>query len=140
MKKSLHISLRGGEKIFVNGAILRVDRKCSIELLNDVRFLLEGHMIEAGTATTPLRQLYFFVQTMLIDPSTFETTRDQFRQAMWGLASTATNPDVLIGLAQIAKYIEGEKLFEALKLLRGLFRLEEPNINCASEPQRAGTP
>ena len=31
----MNISLRKGEKIYINGAIFRVDRKVSIELLND---------------------------------------------------------------------------------------------------------
>ena len=33
---SLKISLRAGERLFLNGAVLRVDRKTQIELLNDV--------------------------------------------------------------------------------------------------------
>ena len=40
MKKPMCISLRGGERIYVNGAVLRVDRKVTLELINDVAFLL----------------------------------------------------------------------------------------------------
>ena len=67
---TLRITLRAGERVFVNGAVLKVDRKTTLEFLNDVTFLLEGHVIQAEDATTPLRQLYFTVQMMLIDPST----------------------------------------------------------------------
>jgi len=45
MKNVLHISLRPGERIYVNGAVLKVDRKVSIEFLNDVTFLLEQHVL-----------------------------------------------------------------------------------------------
>ena len=69
MKKAMHISLRPGEKLYVNGAVLRVDRKVSVEFLNDVTFLLENHVILPEEANTPLRQLYFVVQTMLIEPA-----------------------------------------------------------------------
>ena len=55
----MNISLRADEKIYINGAVLRVDRKVSIELLNDVTFLLESHVMQANDATTPLRQIYF---------------------------------------------------------------------------------
>ena len=65
----MHISLRSGEKIYRNGAVVRVDRKVSIELLNDVTFLLEAHVMQPQDTNTPLRQLYFVVQTMLIDPA-----------------------------------------------------------------------
>ena len=48
--------------------MVRVDRKVSLELLNDVAFLLEAHVLQADETTTPLRQLYFVLQTMLMDP------------------------------------------------------------------------
>ena len=65
----MHISLRAGEKFYINGAVLRVDRKVSIELLNDATFLLEAHVMSVEDVTTPLRQLYFIVQIMLMNPA-----------------------------------------------------------------------
>ena len=44
------------------------DRKVSLEFLNDVTFLLESHVIQVEDTTTPLRQLYFIAQTMLMEP------------------------------------------------------------------------
>ena len=64
----MNITLRAGEKLYINGAVIRVDRKATIELLNDVTFLLENHVMQADQATTPLRQIYFAVQVMLMDP------------------------------------------------------------------------
>ena len=57
MKNTLKISLRANEKIYLNGAVVRADRKVSIELLNDVQFLLESHVLQPQDASTPLRQL-----------------------------------------------------------------------------------
>lgn len=68
MKSTLRISLKSGEKIFINGAVLRVDRKVALEFLNDVTFLLENHVLQPDQATTPLRQLYFIAQMILINP------------------------------------------------------------------------
>ena len=65
----MNISLRADEKLYINGAVIRVDRKVSIELLNDVTFLLETHVMQASEATTPLKQIYFVIQIMLMDPS-----------------------------------------------------------------------
>ena len=45
MKKPMCISLRSGEKIYINGAVLRVDRKVTLELINDVTFLLESQVM-----------------------------------------------------------------------------------------------
>ncbi len=43
----MNITLRAGERFFINGAVIRIDRKASIELLNDVTFLLENHVMQA---------------------------------------------------------------------------------------------
>ena len=69
MKNTLKISLKPNEKIYINGAVVKVDRKMTVEFLNDVQFLLESHVLQADEATTPLRQLYFIIQVMLINPS-----------------------------------------------------------------------
>ena len=69
MKKNLQISLKPGERIFINGAVLRVDRKVAVEFLNDVTFLLENHVLQPEGATTPLKQLYFILQVMLMNPT-----------------------------------------------------------------------
>ena len=62
------IHLKRNERLFVNGAVLRLDRRGTIELMNDAQFLLENHIMQPEDATTPLRQMYFVVQTMIIDP------------------------------------------------------------------------
>ncbi len=69
----MNITLRAGERLFINGAVIRIDRKATIELLNDVTFLLENHVMQAKDATTLTRQIYFAVQIMLIDPSATAT-------------------------------------------------------------------
>ena len=69
MSRSISLNLRARERIFVNGAVLKVDRKVSLELLNDATFLLEAHVLQAEQATTPVRRLYFIAQAMLTKPS-----------------------------------------------------------------------
>ena len=69
----MNITLRAGERFFINGAVIRVDRKATIELLNDVTFLLENHVMQAKDATTLTRQIYFAVQIMLMDPAAAAT-------------------------------------------------------------------
>ena len=65
MSAPMRISLRAGERIYINGAVLRAERKLTFELLNNASFLLENHIIQAEEATTPLRQLYFALQAAL---------------------------------------------------------------------------
>ena len=80
---NVSLNLRARERIFVNGAVLKVDRKVSLELLNDATFLLEAHVLQAEQATTPVRRLYFIAQAMLIDP----TNARNARSASWSSRS-----------------------------------------------------
>jgi flagellar protein FlbT len=125
MKGGMHICLKPGEKIYVNGAVLRVDRKVSIEFLNDVTFLLQNHVILAEEAVTPLRQLYFIVQTMLIDPANAGTAREMFGSSMSLLCASFENKEVLKGLSNVADLVEKNRVFDALKTIRALFPIEE---------------
>jgi hypothetical protein len=58
----LKVHLKPNERVYINGGVIKVDRKVTIELMNEVVFLLEGHILQEDEATTPLRQLYFIVQ------------------------------------------------------------------------------
>lgn len=122
--KSLRISLRAGERIYVNGAVLRPDRKVSLEFLNDVSFLLEGHVLQTEDTTTPLRQLYFVAQTMLMEPSSVPATRTLFETSYASLRSSLENEDLLAGLSKARDLVATDRIYEALKVIRVLFPLE----------------
>jgi len=139
MTKAMRIHLRPGERLYVNGAVLRVDRKVSIEFLNNVTFLLENHVMLAEQATTPLRQLYFIVQTMLIDPSSSASTHELYEKSHALLLATFTNEEVLAGLHSVHVLVQGKRLFDALKLIRTLFPIEDwvlskPGLVPAADP------
>lgn len=121
----MKVSLRPGERIFINGAVLRVDRKVSVEFLNDVTFLLENHVMQAETATTPLRQLYFIVQTMAIDPSSIAMSREMFEKSHRLMMAAFSSLEIRDGLTAVAALAQDSRYYEALKTLRGLFELED---------------
>jgi flagellar protein FlbT len=141
MKNTLRISLKPQEKIYLNGAVVRVDRKVSIELLNDVQFLLESHVLQANQASTPLRQLYFMVQLMLIDPQGTPQARDLFRKSLPLLIASFTDPQICATLKQVDQLISEGSVYEALKTIRSLYDLEAKAIAAANqsaqEPLRA---
>ena len=124
MTNTLKISLKPNEKIYVNGAVIRVDRKVTIELMNDVQFLLESHVIQADQASTPLRQLYFIVQIMLINPVGAAEARDMFRRSLPMLIASFDNQDICKGLKQIDRMVGEDDIYEALKAIRALYPLE----------------
>ncbi len=121
----MNISLRADEKLYINGAVIRVDRKVTIELLNDVTFLLENHVMQANEATTPLKQIYFVVQIMLMDPQSTQSAMALARKLIDAAMATFETPEILSGLKTVDDLIKRSRNFDAMKTLRGLFPLEQ---------------
>src|ERR1700677_4017932 len=120
----MRISLRAGERFYINGAVLWVDRKVSFELLNDATFLLDAHVMRVEDVTTPLRQLYFIVQIMLMNPADTPAARELFEQALSANKSQFEDPAVLAGLESAERLICEDRKFDALKTIRKLLPLE----------------
>lgn len=125
MKNSLKIHMKPRERFFINGAVIRVDRKVTIELLNDVKFLLESHVMQEEGATTPLRQLYFVVQSMIIEPNTIDIAMQIYENQHRYLIMTYKDVDLLSALVEVKNLIEVDRAFDALRKIRSLFPLED---------------
>ena len=121
----MQIHLKKGEKIYVNGAVIKADQRCSLEFLNNVTFLLENHVMQAEKAGTPVKQLYFVVQTMLIDPERSQTTRELYWHLSNCLHTTIKSQALIDGLANSDSCVKKQRYFDALKILRNLFDVEE---------------
>lgn len=124
MNSTLKISLKANEKIYVNGAVIKVDRKVSLEFLNNVTFLLQHHVLQAEEATTPLRQLYFVVQLMLMDPESAERTREEYRRMFANLLGVLRNEQLRSELKHVDALVLEGQVYEALRAIRSLFPME----------------
>lgn len=135
--KKLQISLKPGERIYVNGAVLKVDRKVSVEFLNDVSFLLEHHVLHPEDTRTPLRQLYFIVQMVLIDPANSDDARGMFYVSLDSLLASLENAKIRDGLAEVRDFFERGRPFDALKVLRSLFAIEDDILAQRARPDKS---
>ncbi|WP_243374112.1 flagellar biosynthesis repressor FlbT [Microvirga solisilvae] len=127
MTAKMRFSLKAGERIFINGAVLTVSQKVTLSLLNDARFLLESHVLQLADATTPMRQLYFVVQSLLINPQEEEKGMLAFRKIYDPLVVLAPDDHVRAQLKSVAEFVAVARFFEALKVIRGMFeKIEAP--------------
>jgi len=121
----LKVHLKPNERVYINGGVIRVDRKVTIELMNEVVFLIEGHILQEEHATTPLRQLYFIAQSMLMEPKSELIARQMYEQSHQALIMTFKCQDVLDGLVDAKSLVERNRIFEALRKIRTLFPIED---------------
>jgi flagellar biosynthesis repressor protein FlbT len=133
----MNITLRAGERLFINGAVIRLDRKASIELLNDVTFLLENHVMQADAATTLVRRIYFAVQIMLMEPNAAANAAPLARSLIQSALGAYCAPELAAGLKNVAASLARGRNFEAMKALRGLFALEDKELAALAETPSA---
>ena len=119
------ISLKPHERVYINGAVIKVDRKTSLEFLNDVQFLLESQVLQAADANTPLKRLYFTVQIQLMSPSDTAAANKMFKEQLQQLLLTFEDAMVRSELANVEKMVAESRFHEAMKTLRSLYPIEE---------------
>ncbi len=137
MMKPFCINLKSGERIFINGAVLRVDRKVSIEFLNDVTFLLEAHVMQPDQTTTPFRQLYFIIQSMVIDPNNMDNARKLFEASYRDLYNAVPKQNLRTALTEVRQLVDSKRYYDALKTVRNCFVIEDEILNGTRIPEPA---
>ena len=126
---NIRLYLKANEKIFINGAVIKVDRKVSFELLNDVTFLLESHVMQKEDANTPFKQLYFVVQMMLMHPENTTQPKAIFKKMINNLLETLENRELISGVKEVDVEVSTDKSFNALKTIRNLITVEDKILN-----------
>ena len=124
MSKAMQLTLKAGDRVFINGAVLRANRKVTLELLNDATFLLEGHVLQPEDTTTPLRQLYFVLQAALMDPQNAPAAERLFSGLMFRTRSAFSSGPILSGLTTAEALVEAGRCFDALREIRRLLPAE----------------
>jgi flagellar biosynthesis repressor protein FlbT len=128
MKSTFKVALRAHERLYINGAVIACDRKTCIEFLNDVNFLMENHVMQETQATTPLRQLYFVIQVMLMSPQDVSAALGLYRMQLPATLGAFSHQAILSQVKDADRLVHEARYYEAMKTLRAVFSLEEEII------------
>jgi flagellar biosynthesis repressor protein FlbT len=125
MKSRFKVALRANERLYINGAVIACDRKTCVEFLNDVNFLMESHVMQAAQATTPLRQLYFVIQVMLMAPQDAASALRLYRIQLPAALGAFSHQAILSQVKDADRLVHETRYYEAMKTLRAVFSLED---------------
>src|SRR5690606_2518307 len=72
----------------------------------------------------PLRQLYFILQVMLMNPNGADDAYEMFRRSLPLMIASFDDPEISGTLKHIDRMVGEGHVYEALKAIRGLYPLE----------------
>jgi len=127
---TLVLELRHGDMLIVNGAPIRFRSRTRVELTSRARFLFGKQILSAEAATTPVRRIYFALQTAYVG-------NGEERQGGLALARDLVAEYRSQDVAEAAKdavtralaAAEADECYEALKLVRRLMRQEDEAVS-----------
>jgi flagellar protein FlbT len=133
---TLRISLRDGEKMIVNGAVMRAIGRTDFVVENNVSLLRGREVMAVEDAVTPARRLYFACMMAYIDPSSRTTHHEAIIEFLDGLLGALESLEGKALCARFARKVATGNYYRALADCRLLIDYETAALERAV-PQAA---
>lgn len=130
---TLKISLRDGEKLIVNGAVLRSVGRAVISVENRAAILRGRDVISHEDATTPARRLYHACITAYTDPEHRDRHQDSILMALTEIVAAMPAHAAQSACASFAHSVAMGDYYRALAACRDLIALER-EITASTPP------
>ena len=130
----LKLSLKPGEKIAINGAVIvNGDRRGTLVVHNKASILRERDIMQQEEANTPARRVYFPIMMMYLDESEHTEYYSEFSARMSEFMEAVSTPHVLKLCVEISKEVINGKYYAALRLCWNLIEFEREILGDESE-------
>lgn len=121
---TLRISLRDGEKVVVNGAVLRAVGRTEICVESPAAILRGREIMAPGDADTPAKQLYFHTMMAYIDADNTAAHQDRIVESLSKVTALLPTAEASSAAIGYARHAAGMDYYRALADCRVLMRLE----------------
>ena len=121
---ALRITLRDGEKMILNGAVLRAVGRTQLCLENGAAILRGRDVMTPAEAETPAKRLYFACMMAYIDPDNLDRYREDILVLMGDLLAAFTSIESKAIFATFAEKIATNQFYRALGDCRWLIAYE----------------
>ena len=119
----LKLSLAKGEKMVVNGAVIRNDGSdANIVFENHANILRHKDILTPEKATTPASRVYLSLQCAYMFPDHAESHLDDFRRLVADFGGAA--PGAMAVVTRLLEQVEADHLYGAIKTCRELVEYE----------------
>ncbi len=137
---ALKLSLRPGEKLAVNGAVMvNGDRRASLIVENQASVLRERDIIQEAEATTPARRVYLPVMLMALEPTNRKASLVEFEQRLTEFIGAVTDPAILALCLKISAKVANKEYYKALGDIRQLMTYEASRLAPVADENEMST-
>jgi flagellar protein FlbT len=125
----LKLSLKPGERLVLNGAVLQNgDRRGVILLQNKASVLREKDIMQEEEANSPARRIYFAVMMMYLDEAAADRYHDEFIVRLQEFMGVIRNPDILAECVSVSRHVLAREYYKALMACRKLIEYEDERL------------
>ena len=121
---TLRISLRKGEPVIVNGAVLRAQSRTDLVVENEATVLRGRDVMRPEEADTPARQLYFACMMAYIDQDDLQKHQTALLDRLEGLMVALESPLAKGACIRFAQKVATGQFYSALAECRWLIGYE----------------
>jgi flagellar biosynthesis repressor protein FlbT len=122
----LHLKLRRGERLLVNGAVIEIgSRFGEVVIHNQSHCLREAELMREAEANSPTRRLYFKVQSLIVDPGVVQECAVEAQTMITELETVFSNHEILAQLRRVRESLAGGDAYAAMSLLRAVMKYED---------------
>ncbi len=121
---TLRISLRDGEPVIVNGAVLRACGRTQLHLENEATILRGRDVMKPEEATSPAKRLYFACMMAYIDPKSTELHRQAILTGLEDLIGALSAHEAKAYCVRFAQKVAAGNFWAALADCRWLISYE----------------
>lgn len=126
----LKLSLKPGEKLVLNGAVLaNGDKRSTLIIQNKACLLREKDIMQPEEANTPARRIYLPIMMMYLDPENGEQYYNDFALRMTEFMGAICNREALSNCVEISRSVMGGEYYHALMVCKKLFEFERERLS-----------
>lgn len=125
---TLRINLKDGERVIVNGAVMRAHGRLSLDVESDASILRGRDVMVPEEATTPARRLYFAVMLAYVAVEERDANQTRAVDFVGDLVAALSNPTAISKAISVAQKIAAGQYYKALGDCRWLIAYEEEQL------------
>lgn len=129
----LRITLRDGEKVIINGAVVVARGRTEFALENNCTVLRGRDIMQPEEATSPARELYFNCQMAYIEPEFRADHQNRLLESMRLLLAAPRDAEAVKDTVAIGQRVAAGDHYGALTICRKLVTAEEAAAGPAPE-------